>query len=98
VRDGEVEALPVLFRRHGDQLWVGVARESAPPASSFGRAVLVLDDGHYWFELRAHTWRGRIEVAADAPFGAADDVVWLRFVPSGAVAWDYGALREEPSA
>lgn len=96
--NGEVEAVPVLCRIEGDRLWIGVARESAPPASSFGRVVLVLDDGRYWFELRAHTWRGRIEAVDGAPSGATDDIVWLCFIPSGAIAWNYGALREEPSA
>lgn len=96
--NGKVEAVPVLCRIQGDRLWIGVAREAAPPASSFGRSVLVLDDGQFWFELRGHTWRGRIEAAVDGASGATDDLLWLRFVPSGAGAWDYGALREEPSA
>lgn len=97
-RNGTVEALPALYRRCGDQHRVGVARDALPDSAWFERAVLVLDDGAYWFELRAVTWRGRIEPApADAANGA-DAVVWFVFDPIGAIAWDYGALHEDAEA
>jgi hypothetical protein len=96
-RDGAVDALPVVLRRRGDELWVGVAREVAPPEASFARAVLVVDDGSWWFELRAVTWRGHLEASVEAPPAEGEDLVWLSFVPRGAVAWDYGALHEEPT-
>lgn len=90
-RDGAVETIPALYRRDGDEHCVGVARDLAPTDGACERAVLVLDDGSWWFELRAVTLRGRIEPGA----GAADgDLVWLRFVPVGAIAWDYGTLHE----
>lgn len=104
-RDGFAEPLPVLYRRHGEEHWIGALREAlqgetrqqanGPGAGEFARAVLVLDDGLGWFDLRAVTWRGRIEAPATAPFAPDADVVWLRFIPRGAVAWDYGQLHEE---
>ena len=97
-RDGVVETVPVLYRRRGDQHWIGVAREAMAEPARFARAVLVLDDGSYWFELRALTWRGRIDQAPAEAAGDRDDLVWLVFAPIGAVAWDYGTLHEERDA
>lgn len=97
-RDGAAEVLPVRYVRRGEQHWIGVVREALPEPASFARAVLVLDDGSYWFELRAVTFRGRIETAPVEPAGAGHDLVWLSFVPIGAIAWDYGALHEERDA
>ena len=97
-RDGAVEALPVLYRRRGEEHLVGVARDALPEPASFARAVLVLDDGSYWFELRAVTWRGRIDPAPADPADAAGELVWLAFVPTGAIAWDYGTLHQDPDA
>ncbi|HVP28820.1 MAG TPA: hypothetical protein VMW35_06620 [Myxococcota bacterium] len=93
-RDGRVEAVPVRLRHEADALWIGIAPEYAPPPSCRDRVVLVVDDGRWWFELRAVTWRGRI--AGDTPpFAAADDRLWLRLAPIGVVAWDYGTLHAE---
>lgn len=97
-RDGAVEALPVRYRRRGDEHWIGVARDALPDPASFARAVLVLDDGSYWFELRAVTWRGRIDPLPAGAAGDSDDLVWLAFAPIGVIAWDYGQLHEEPDA
>ena len=97
-RDGAVEALPVRYRRRGEEHLVGIARDAMPEPASFARAVLVLDDGSYWFELRAVTWRGRLVPARAEAVGDPGDLVWHAFVPIGAVAWDYGTLHEEPGA
>lgn len=95
-RDGAADPLPALHRRHGEVHWVGVAREALPAAATFERAVLVVDDGKWWFELRAVTWRGRAERADAPPFETSSDLVWLRFEPRGVIAWDYGQLHEAP--
>lgn len=95
-RDGSADPLPALHRRYDDEHWVGVAREALPDVDTFERAVLVVDDGQWWFELRAVTWRGRVERAGAPPFEGSTDLVWLRFEPRGAIAWDYGQLHEAP--
>ena len=97
-RDGAVEALPVVYRRRGERHFVGAARDALPASAALARAVVVLDDGSYWFELRAVTWRGRLDPAPAEAVGGADDLVWLELVPIGAIAWDYGTLHEEPDA
>jgi hypothetical protein len=94
--DGSVDPLPALHRHHDGAHWVGVAREALPDAATFERAVLVADDGQWWFELRAVTWRGLAERADAPPFEDYTDLVWLRFEPRGAIAWDYGRLHEAP--
>jgi hypothetical protein len=53
--------------------------------------VLIVDDGPYWFELRALSIRGVARRAA----GAAGDLAWYALETKRVVAWDYGSLREE---
>jgi hypothetical protein len=92
--EGErIETLPVAYRREGSRHFVGLPRGGAPPE----RAVLLADDGRFWFELRAVTLRGRLVVAPQPPRGAAPDRLWLELLPEHSVAWDYGKLREEAS-
>jgi hypothetical protein len=67
--------------------------EGAPPAPGV-EAVLLVDDGVHWFELRGVTLRGPV-VPADPPGGAGGDR-WFALEPVRAVAWDYGQLREVP--
>lgn len=89
-----IEALPVVYRRDGGRHRFGVARDGVPAAGAPERVVLVVDDGRYWFELRAVTLRGRL-VAAEPPAQAASDLLWLELLPEHSVAWDYGTLHEE---
>jgi hypothetical protein len=93
-----VETVPVAYRRHGGRHWIGVGPEDLPAAGAPERAVLLVDDGRYWFELRAVTLRGRLVAAPQPPPASASDLVWLELVPEHVVAWDYGTLHEEPDA
>jgi hypothetical protein len=90
-----IEAIPVAYRRRGGRHWVGVAREALPPSGGPERAVLLIDDGRYWFELRAVTLRGRLVAASRPPGETSVDLAWFEVVPEHAVAWDYARLREE---
>lgn len=96
LRAGHVEPLPVTYRRRDGRHLVGLPPGAAPPEEARGRAVLVLDDGRYWFELRAATLRGRL-VPVAAPAGLPVALAWLELVPERIVAWDYGLLHEEPA-
>jgi len=93
------ECVPVLVRRDGD-LQIGLYRAGLSTAGWPDRLVLVVDDGHYWFELRAAVWRGTVTFADEDGTGASGDdgLVWLRFQPLSVVAWDYARLREESEA
>jgi hypothetical protein len=91
-RAGSAVPLPVRYRRNGERIAIGLARESlGGPVPE--RGVLVVDDGSWWFELRAVTWRGRLE-ATTPPAGEDQGLLWLEFVPEREVAWNYGALHE----
>ncbi len=57
-------------------------------------AVLLVDEGIYYFDLRAITIRGQVQPAA-APPGARAETAWFELVPSKTVAWDYGSMRDE---
>lgn len=81
------ECEPVVVRRD-DGIRVGFLPAAAPPGAP-ERAVLVIDDGAYWFELRAAVWRGTL-----APDGDDDGLVWFRLDADRFTAWDYGQLRE----
>jgi len=93
--------LPVVMRRQADGILVGADPGALPSGGLPERAVLLVDDGRFWFELRAVVWRGRLEPASAPPEGAAGEpgdggLVWLRLVPRRVAAWDYGRLREVP--
>ena len=90
-----IEAVPVAYRRRGGRHWIGVAREALPPSGAPERAVLLTDDGRYWFDLRAVTLRGRLVAAPRPPGERSVDLAWWEVVPERIVAWDYARLREE---
>ena len=55
--------------------------------------VLLVDEGIYFFDLRAITVRGHAR-PAEAPLNAPADRVWFEVIPLKTVAWDYGTLHE----
>ena len=97
-RGASVEPVPVAYLRSEGHDLVGLGREWLPPEGAPERAVLLLDDGRYWFELRAVTMRGRLGPSSAPPPGSEPHFVWFEFTPDRTVAWDYGALREEDGA
>jgi hypothetical protein len=90
------ECVPVVTRRDADLL-IGLNRCALSTAALPDRVVLVVDAGHYWFELRAAVWRGTVKLADEGSTDASGDdgLVWLRLHPRRVVAWDYGRLHEE---
>jgi hypothetical protein len=97
-RGAMVDTVPVAYQRTGGRLWIGVPDGSFPPEGAPERVTLLLDDGRYWFELRAVTHRGRLVVPSQPPAGRDAQLVWFELVPDHSVAWDYGTLHEEPDA
>jgi hypothetical protein len=55
--------------------------------------VLLIDEGIYFFDLRAIYIRGRVK-SAEAPRDAPAGRIWFEVIPLKTVAWDYGMLRE----
>ncbi len=81
-----------LVWRDGRYLVCLSATAALPPASQ-QEAVLLVDEGLQYFELRAIYIRGHI-VPAAAPAGASTGRAWFEVLPLKIVAWDYGTLRE----
>lgn len=76
---------------------VGVPEEQRPLPAADQEVVLLVDEGVYFFDLRALYIRGQARAAA-APQGAPDGHTWFEIVPLKTVAWDYGMLREDNDA
>lgn len=88
LRGGRLQLVPVEVRCDGERFSVRDLPELAEWATSPVR--LTIDDGIYWFELRAVTLRG--ELGESGPEG------WRELRPDAVSAWDYGQLREEEDA
>jgi hypothetical protein len=94
-RGDRVEAVPVAFRRDGDKIWIGIERGVPLGNEASVPAVVLVDDGRYWFELRAITWRGHL-VAAPASSPLPSDLRWLELRTESNVSWAYATVHEEP--
>ncbi|MBS9371279.1 hypothetical protein [Rhodococcus sp. B50] len=92
---GRIEAFPARVVRR-DDLYVGLDPSALTSEGGFGRATLILDDGSFWFDLRAANLRGSMLPAQSVPSGAPDDLAWFVFRAERETAWDYGSLHEEP--
>lgn len=84
------ECVPAIVRA-SDVLEVGVDRTAVVDLPD--RATLVVDDGRWWFELRAIVRRGTLRSLGDE---GDDGIAWFEFEIRTSAAWDYGALHEEP--
>lgn len=98
VGPGGPECVPVVLRR-GDGIRIGMNPDAVPAPGAPERVVLIVDDGRWWFELRAAVWRGTVAPEVDDRAGRSggDGLVWFRLDPARVVAWDYGQLHEEPA-
>lgn len=91
--DGAQVEPAVLQWRDGRYL-VGIpARADGLPAAG-AEVVLLVDEGVYFFQLRALYVRGTAQPSAppagDMPAGCR----WIELLPTKTVAWDYGQMRE----
>ncbi len=84
---------PIVLVWHDDRYLVGIPEDADRRPGSGHEVVLLIDEGVYWFDLRAIYIRGRVK-PAEAPGGAPFGRTWFEVVPLKTVAWDYGTLRE----
>ncbi len=90
--DDGPQAQPIVLVWHDGRYLAGIPEDARRPASD-QEVVLLVDEGIYWFDIRAIYIRGRVK-PAEAPGEAPTGHAWFEVVPSKTVAWDYGALRE----
>lgn len=95
VDGGQLEATPVAYSSAGGDHWIGLPRGGAVALRADTQVTLVIDEGWYWFDLRAIRIRGTAAPAPRPPKGSAPALEWFRLAPARVTAWDYGTLREE---
>lgn len=86
-------AVPVAFVWSDDRYLVGIAKASAYQPEPGQEVALLIDEGVYYFDLRAIYIRGQAR-QVEAPPGAQENCQWFEVHVSKAVAWDYGSMRE----
>ena len=68
---GTAGVVPVAFRFADGRCWIDLAADGAQRLLASRRVTLAVDDGWYWFELRAVCVQGVVEPASTPPAGAA---------------------------
>ena len=91
--DDGPRAQPVVLVWHDGRSLIGIQEDADSQPSAGCEAVLLVDEGVYFFDLRAIYIRGRVK-PAETPGGAPAGRIWFEVVPLKTVAWDYGTLRE----
>jgi hypothetical protein len=87
------QAQPVMLVWHDDRYLAGIPEQTEPRPGLGQEVVLLVDEGVYFFDLRAIYIRGRVK-PAEAPRNVPAGRIWFEVVPLKMVAWDYGTLRE----
>jgi hypothetical protein len=87
------QAQPVVLLWQDSRYLVGIPEHADHRPDAEQEVVLLVDDGVYFFDLRAIYIRGQAKPIA-TPRGAPADLTWYEVVPLKTVAWDYGTLRE----
>lgn len=91
------QAQPVGLRWQGDRYLVSIPAGAEDPPVPGQEVVLLVDEGIYYFELRAIYIRGQVRIS-EVPVDALAGHQWFEVVPTKTVAWDYGRLREVSDA
>ncbi len=87
------QAQPIVLVWQDGRYLAGISVEADRPPSFGQEVVLLIDEGIYYFDLRAIYIRGQVKQAS-APRDAPSSRTWFEVVPLKTVAWDYGMFRE----
>lgn len=85
-------ARPVVVAWRDNQYLIGISENADHRPDANQEVVLLVDDGVYFFDLRAIYVRGHAKPVV-TPGGVPAHHVWYEVVPLKTVAWDYGTLR-----
>lgn len=91
----QLEAVPVAFRFEDGCHCIGVTRGGTLKLPPHAQVTLVIDEGWYWFDLRAIRIRGTALPAERPPKGGSPALEWFQVVGARVTAWDYATLHEE---
>ena len=87
------QAQPVTLVWRNNRYFTGIPGLVKHLPSSGQEVVLLVDEGVYFFDLRAIYIRGQIQPAQD-PMGGSTGHIWFEVIPAKTIAWDYGTLHE----
>lgn len=82
-----IEAVGLVFREGRYLIGIQPGAKAPPPDTE---AVLVVDDGVLFFELRAVYVRGLAKVIDTPP---SEQLRWIELEPSRVSSWNYGRMR-----
>ena len=86
-------AEPVTVVFDNDRYLVGMPSDTSVHPAVREEAVLLVDEGVQYFDLRAIYVRG-VVASVDGVQKLSADLAWLALEPTKIVAWDYGRMRE----
>ena len=90
---GAVQALPAAFHWRDGRIRLGVPIGAVRGG---GRVAIVVDEGWFWWDLRAVLAGGALTPSAPPGGAAAADLAWFELAADRVTAWDYSRLHEEP--
>jgi len=91
--DDGPRAQPVALVWHDNRYRVGIPQTTDLQPDSGQEVVLLVDEGVYFFDLRAIYIRGHVQ-PTEAPTDGPSGYTWFELLPIKTVAWDYGTLHE----
>lgn len=87
------QAQPAALVWRDNRYRVGLPETEKRQPNSGQEAVLLVDEGVHFYDLRAIYIRGHLRTV-EAPTDAKAGYVWFEVDPILTVAWDYGTLHE----
>jgi len=89
------QAQPIAFVWREGLYLAGISGKASSLPKPGDEVVFLIDEGLYFFDLRAIYVRGRVTPVTPPEF-APVGYTWFTVEPTKTVAWDYGKLRGVP--
>ncbi len=91
--DNVPQAQPVVLHWREPQYLIGIPQSALHRPNQGQEVVLLVDEGIYYFDLRAIYIRGILQLAQQTS-DTTPGYTWFEIIPSTIVAWDYGTMHE----
>jgi hypothetical protein len=92
--DDGPQAQPVILCWREPQYLIGIPPSAVHRPNPGQEVVLLVDEGIYYFDLRAIYIRGIIQPAPQTFDATPGYYAWFEIIPSKTIAWDYGTMHE----
>jgi len=84
---------PVQLHWRAPQYRIGISQSAVNQPVTGQEIVLLVDEGIYYFQLRAIYIRGTLQ-PIQQPSDESTGLVWFEMTPAKTIAWDYGTMHE----